>query len=143
MFVLCDTSVPGQDRGFLADDTLGWLERVLADSPASTLAFLCLHHPPVTLHSPFIDPIRQRGERRLAALLDGHPEVVAILCGHAHTAAASTFAGRPLLVAPGVATGLRLPWEHGEVLDADLPPGVAFHVLDEGWRITTHYRVLP
>ena len=35
------------------------------------------------------------------ALLAAHPQVVAVLTGHFHTAAASTFAGRPLLVAPG------------------------------------------
>jgi hypothetical protein len=64
------------------------------------------------------------------------------VCGHAHTPAASTFAGRPLLVAPGVVSTLRLPWEHGEVLDHSLPPAIAFHVLDDEWRLTTHYRLV-
>ncbi|MET0492684.1 MAG: hypothetical protein ABW000_06080 [Actinoplanes sp.] len=47
---------------------------------------------------------------RLAALIAAHPQVAAVLTGHAHTAAASTFAERPLLVAPGailVGLGLR------------------------------------
>ncbi|MFD7659405.1 metallophosphoesterase [Actinosynnema sp. NPDC059797] len=62
------------------------------------------------------------------------------LCGHAHTAAASTFAGRPLLVAPGVVSTIRLPWEGSDVVDLDQPAAVAFHVLDDGGRLTTHYR---
>jgi hypothetical protein len=47
-----------------------------------------------------------------------------------------------LLVAPGVVSTLRLPWEHGEVLDHGLPPAIAFHVLDDEWRLTTHYRLV-
>jgi 3',5'-cyclic AMP phosphodiesterase CpdA len=138
-FAMCDSSIPGEDSGFLSAETLGWLDGALAagDGPA----FVCFHHPPVTLHVPFIDAIRQHGERRLADVLARHQRVVAVLCGHAHTAAASAFAGRPLLVAPGVISTLRLPWEHGNVLDYQAPPALAFHVFDEG-RLTTHYRVV-
>jgi hypothetical protein len=46
------------------------------------------HHPQVRLHDPFIDAIRQHGEERLAGLVERHPHVIAILCGHAHTPAA-------------------------------------------------------
>jgi 3',5'-cyclic-AMP phosphodiesterase len=76
-------------------------------------------------------------------VLDRHPRVVAVLCGHAHTAAASTFAGRPLLVAPGVVSTLRLPWENADTMDRTMPPALAFHILDEAGRLTTHYRMLP
>ena len=55
-----------------------------------------------------------------------------MLTGHFHTAAASTFAGRPLLIAPGVVSTLRLPWEgEGPLVDLRQPPGVAFHVYDD------------
>jgi 3',5'-cyclic-AMP phosphodiesterase len=141
LFALCDSTIPGQDDGFLADETITWLESVLEQAPAGTPVFVCCHHPPAILHSPFIDPIRLHGAQRLAGLIDRFPQVAAILCGHAHTPAATTFAGRPLLVAPGVASTLRLPWERGDVLDYGLPPAVAFHVLDGG-RLTTHYRVI-
>lgn len=139
----CDSTIPDQDGGFLNNATIAWLEVVLEDAPGGTPVFICCHHPPVTLHSPFIDAIRQRGEHRLAALVAQHPQVTAILCGHAHTPAATTFAGRPLLVAPGVASTLRLPWERGDVLDFELPPAIAFHVVDDDWRLTTHYRIVP
>lgn len=144
-FALCDSSIPGRADGFLTDETLDWLDAALATSSrtSGTPVFVAFHHPPVTLHSPFIDAIRQHGEQRLAAVVAGHPDVVAVLCGHAHTGAASTFAGRPLLVAPGVVSTLRLPWEGGADLDYDLPPAIAFHVVDEDWRLTTHYRVVP
>jgi 3',5'-cyclic-AMP phosphodiesterase len=142
-FALCDSTIPGRDDGCLADETLDWLESVLSESSGDASVFVCFHHPPVTLHSPFIDEIRQRGEQRLAEVIARHPQVVAVLCGHVHTPAATTFAGRPLLVAPGVASTLRLPWENGDVLDYALPPAVAFHILDDDLRLTTHYRVIP
>lgn len=84
--------------------------------------------------------IRQFGGKPPAALVERHPQVVAVLCGHAHTAAVTTFAGRPLLVAPGVVSTLRPPGEGGGVADYDAPPGAAFHVLDDEGRLATRYR---
>jgi 3',5'-cyclic-AMP phosphodiesterase len=112
---------------------------------------IAFHHPPVVLHHQLIDSINlaERSQRRLAELMAEHPNVSAILCGHAHMPAAATFAGRPVLVAPGVTSTLSLPWE----IDGDLtwtntvdfgqPPAVAFHIVDDQGRITTHYRFLP
>jgi 3',5'-cyclic-AMP phosphodiesterase len=141
LFALCDSTIPGRDDGYLADETIAWLDSVLTEQPDMP-AFVCFHHPPVQLHSPYIDSIRQFGEQRLAEALSRHPQVVGILCGHAHTPAASTFAGRPVLVAPGVVSTLVLPWEHGDIVDEHAPPGVAFHVLDDKRRLTTHYRAV-
>lgn len=144
VLALCDSSVPGKDHGQLEDETLLWLEDVLASTPPTTPVLVGFHHPPVTLNTPYVDAIRQYGEQRLAELADRHPHLVAFLCGHAHTPAVTTFAGRPLLVAPGVVSTLRLPWErraHAEDhVHLDLPPALAFHVLDEEGRLTTHYR---
>ena len=82
------------------------------------------------------------GEDRLAAVVRRHPNVIALLCGHAHTAAATTFAGLPLLVAPGVKNTLLMPWESDTPMDHDAPPAFAFHILDDRGRLTTHYRVV-
>lgn len=141
VFALCDSTIPGQDEGYLADETLTWLDAVLAQRP-DLPAFVCFHHPPVRIHSPYVDAISQSGGHRLASVLARHPHVVAILCGHAHTPAATTFAGRPLLVAPGVASTLVLPGERAGIADEQAPAGLALHILDEQWRLTTHYRVV-
>ncbi len=138
--VMCDSTIPGRDDGLLDDATLGWLDETLAAAP-DVPAFVCFHHQPVALHAPFIDELRQYGEDRLAEVLGRHRHVAAVLCGHAHTPAASTFAGLPLLVAPGVVSTVRLPWEGETVIDYDLPPMIAFHVFADG-RLTTHFRVV-
>ncbi|MGA4848446.1 metallophosphoesterase [Streptomyces sp. G5(2025)] len=144
---LCDTSVPGKHHGTLTDETLTWLANTLAKAPADVPALIAFHHPPVALYTPYVDEIRQFDETRLAALTTRHPNITAFLAGHAHTPAATTFAGKPLLVAPGVTSTLRLPWEpqtHAtHHVHRDLPPSVAFHVLDAEGRLTTHYRPVP
>ncbi|MFF6777134.1 metallophosphoesterase [Streptomyces sp. NPDC012637] len=141
---LCDSSVPGKDEGFIEDDTLLWLEDVLARTPDGMPVLVGFHHPPALLHSPFIDGIRQFGDERLAALVGRHPNIAALVCGHAHTPAVTTFAGKPLVVAPGVVSTLRLPWEHrahpADHVHLDQPPALVFHVLDGTGRLTSHYR---
>ena len=140
---MCDSTIPGRDDGQLTETTCAWLADVLADAP-TTPTLVAFHHPPVTLGSPFVDALRQHRVVALEALLAAHPQVAAVLCGHAHTAATTTFAGRPLVVAPAVASTLRLPWEDSAVvLDRGLPPALAFHVLDDDGRLTTHVRSVP
>ncbi|MEU3398017.1 metallophosphoesterase [Streptomyces filamentosus] len=148
-FVLaaCDSSIPGKPDGRLEDDTLERLDRVLTDTPRDTPVLVAFHHPPAPLHTPYVDEIRQFGEERLAALAARHPHLTAFLAGHAHTGAATTFAGRPLLVAPGTVSTIRLPWEPptpgSPYVHRDAPPGIAFHVLGDDGRLTTHYRTVP
>lgn len=139
VLALCDSVVPGQDGGYLADETLDWLDAVLSDDPGAP-ALVCLHHYPVPLHTEAADPIRLAGEDRLAAVISRHPQVVAVLCGHAHTAAATTFAGRPLLVAPGVLSTGVTPWDVSATADYEAPPAVAYHIIGDDGRLTTHYR---
>jgi 3',5'-cyclic-AMP phosphodiesterase len=140
--LLCDSTVPGSDGGHLDDETVAWLEEALAATPDRP-ALVAMHHPPVALGIPFVDAIRQAEAHRLEAVLRRHRQVVAVLCGHAHTAASTWFGGRQLVVAPGVASTAWLPVERpdGDVLDDDAPASVAFHLLDGG-RLTTHFRVV-
>ncbi|MEU9997471.1 metallophosphoesterase [Streptomyces sp. NPDC050848] len=148
VLALGDSSIPGKDEGYLEDETLAWLEGVLDETPEEVPVLIGFHHPPSMLQMPFVDGIRQFGEDRLAELAGRHPGVVAFLCGHAHTAAATTFAGRPLLVAPGVVSTSKLPWEpyshpKDHVYRDEMAPSLAFHLLDETGRITTHFRSVP
>jgi Icc protein len=142
LFAMCDSSIPGRNEGVLTDETLDWLDAELT-AAADLPAFVCFHHPPVELGMPFVDGIRQFATERLSELVAAHRNVVAVLCGHAHTPAAATFAGKPLLVAPGVVSTALLPFESAELLDLELPPMLAFHVLHDDRRLTTHYRVVP
>lgn len=140
--LMLDSSIPGRDDGLLEDATLDWLEEQLSRGRSELPALVAFHHPPVELALPTVDRIRQFGEARLAEVVRRHPRVAALLCGHSHTGAATTFADRPLLVAPGVVSTLTLPCEGGPGISWDYPPMLAFHVLDGEGRVTTHYRAV-
>jgi 3',5'-cyclic AMP phosphodiesterase CpdA len=141
--LMCDSTVPGEDAGLLDAETSAWIEDSLGSLPPGTPVLLAFHHPPVELHVPLPDSIRLADPDRLAALLARHPEVVAVLTGHAHTAVASVFAGRPLVSAPAVTWAVHLPWASPEPADRDQPPGIAYHLLGDDGRLTTHFRVVP
>ena len=146
LFLLCDSSIPGRPDGRLEPETLDWIRATLAGTTGP--AFICLHHPPVVLHQPLLDEIRLDDAGPLAAIVADQPQVVAVLCGHVHSSAVSQFGGRPLVVAPGVVSTLRLPWTLPEpltsrtTLDFDEPPGIAYHVLDDDGRLSTHFRTV-
>jgi Icc protein len=139
--LMCDSSIPGEDEGALDEETYAWIEETLDELDGDVPALLAFHHPPVTLHHPLPDTYRLGRPGTLARLLERRPEIVGLITGHAHTPAATTFAGRPLVVGPGVTWTLRLPWEGEGVADRDAPPGLAFHVLDDEGRLTSHFRV--
>ena len=139
LFLMCDSSIPGRNDGYIDDQTLAWMSARLEAEDPQTPVFVAFHHPPVELHMPFMDSIRQTGEERLIPLVERHPNIVAFLCGHAHTPAVTRFADRPLCVAPGVASTLNLPFEGTEIVNRGQPPGIAFHIYDKG-RLVTHYR---
>ncbi|QES48268.1 metallophosphoesterase [Streptomyces venezuelae] len=141
--LMCDTTVPGHDHGRIDAETARWIDGTLSGLPDGVPALLAFHQPPVEVHHPLPDSCRLEEPERLATLLDAHPRVAAVLTGHAHTAAASSFAGRPLIVGPAVTWTLRLPWEGDAPADRDQPPGLAFHLLGEDGRLTTHFRVVP
>ncbi|WP_039994603.1 metallophosphoesterase [Gordonia otitidis] len=140
LFVVADSSIPDRNDGYLDDETLAWMSAEIAAHGPETPVFVAFHHPPVTLEMPFMDSIRQTGEQRLAALVVEHPNIVAFLCGHAHTPAVTRFANRPLCVAPGVSSTLNLPFEGKDIVNRGQPPGIAFHILDDAGRLITHFR---
>jgi 3',5'-cyclic AMP phosphodiesterase CpdA len=140
--LMCDSSIPGADEGRLDEETYGWLEDTLDGLDGETPVLLAFHHPPVALHHPLPDAYQLAQPRALAALLERRPEIAGIIAGHAHTPAATVFAGRPLVIGPGVTWTLRLPWEGEGAADRNAPVGLAFHILDDERLLTTHFRVV-
>ncbi|GLX94888.1 metallophosphoesterase [Herbidospora sp. NBRC 101105] len=139
--VLVDSSIPGRAEGRLEPSTLAWLDETLSTAPGQ--AFVGMHHQASPLHIPYVDGIGLRNPGELAEVLERHSNVVAVLSGHAHTAAATTFAGLPLLVGPGVVSTGLTPYESesGPPVSTEQPPGFALHVYD-GEHLVTHYRVV-
>lgn len=140
---LLDSSIPGEAGGRLTEETYDWLHGALAAAPADAPVLLALHHPPAPLSSPVIDEISLAEPEKLAKVVAADERIVGVVTGHAHSAAAATFAGRPLLIAPSTASVLGGEWElelPHHVMDYAPDPAVALHVIDENYGITTHFR---
>jgi 3',5'-cyclic AMP phosphodiesterase CpdA len=129
------------DHGELGADQLEWLDSTLADDDKP--AFVSLHHPPQDIGLGLMAPIMLKDPEPLELVIMKHPQVVATLVGHAHTACATTFAGRPLLVGGGCASTVPLDQEPYPVIWEAGPPTLAFHLLHDDGRLTTHWRALP
>ncbi len=140
LIVGLDSSIPGRSDGVLDDASLAWARDQIA-AAGDVDVLLSWHHPPVDLGMPHMDARKLNDVDRAAALVSEHPNVVGVVVGHAHTPASSVFADRPLIIAPGVASTLNLPWEPGGWVNESQGPGLAFHVI-ENHRMTTHFRVL-
>ncbi|PXX66735.1 calcineurin-like phosphoesterase family protein [Nocardia tenerifensis] len=143
---LLDSSIPGEPSGRIADESYTWLHDVLATAPADKPVLLALHHPPAHLFSPIVDDISLQEPEKFAELVADDKRIVAVLTGHAHSAATTTFAGRPLLVAPSTASVLGGVWEldlPDHVMDYAPDPAVALHMIDEKHSLTTHFRSVP
>ena len=141
----CDSTRPGDDAGALGDEELSWLEETLGEQPdAPTL--LALHHPPVLTGVRVMDAMALDAEDRgaLEALLDGHPQVQTITCGHVHTTMTTTFAGRPLLICPSTNSTVLLDLRARDDLRfvaSDQPRGFAVHAL-VGGRLVSHVQAV-
>lgn len=152
LFLMLDSMVPappGQriDHGHLAPETLAWLDAELSAPERGEPALVCLHHPPVEIHLGLMDRIRLANAEELAAVLDRHDDVVAVLAGHAHSACATTYSLMarpvPVLIPGGVASTVTADGEPLADITADLPPTFAVHVLDDAGGLVTHWRSLP
>ena len=136
-----DSSIPGRPDGDLSDDTLDWASAQM-DAAGEVPVLVAFHHPPAPVGMPFMDSIRMVDPERLEALTERHPNIVGFVCGHIHSASARMFAGRPLVMAPGISSTLNLPFEGDEVLNDTQPPGIAFHLIGDG-VLTSHFRAIP
>ena len=97
------------DHGELGPDQLDWLDRQLASDDKPTSSACTTRRVDIGLG--LMAPILLKDPEPLELVIMKHPHVVATLVGHAHTACATTFAGRPLLIGGGCASTVPLDAE--------------------------------
>ena len=141
--ILLDTTTPGQHFGSLDGPTLDWLDRTLQARPGcSTL--IAMHHPPVPLGIPFMDALAMRAgdAKDLAQVLQQHPQVRRLVCGHVHRCIMSEFAGRPCISAPSTAHQIAYrPHAEDHAAYTLEPPGLLLHHL-RGHAWASHVQVI-
>ena len=130
-----DTTVSGADHGVLDAPTLDVARDALA--APHDWALLVMHHPPVAVGHPVLDPDNLRDTQALRVLLEEQPSIIACLTGHVHTALSSTFANVPVRGAAGVVSTMRLGGRTGPAASMRTPPGFAVHLVREDGVVTS------
>ncbi|HKI61202.1 MAG TPA: metallophosphoesterase [Mariprofundaceae bacterium] len=81
--IALNSHAPGKVAGLLAVAELERLDELLSDARGEH-ALLALHHPPVAIGSRWMDQISLANADAFWAIIDKHPKVRAVLCGHIH-----------------------------------------------------------
>ncbi|NNJ80468.1 MAG: hypothetical protein HKP19_14565 [Xanthomonadales bacterium] len=67
---------------FFGPRRLEWLERTLSESDKPTL--IAIHHPPMKTGIEFIDMVGETWFQEIGRVIERHPQVLKIICGHGH-----------------------------------------------------------
>lgn len=81
--VAIDTTLAGRHDGELDESEVRWLDGILREDPERPTIVL-MHHPPFVTGMYWMDYGGCDGSDRLKAVIDAHPNVVAVLAGHVH-----------------------------------------------------------
>ncbi|MDJ0807645.1 MAG: 3',5'-cyclic-AMP phosphodiesterase [Gammaproteobacteria bacterium] len=81
--VFLDSTIPGETGGNLTEDQLDRLQKDLTRH-GDKHTLICMHHQPVPVGSQWIDSIGLNNSARFLSLIDGHPQVRGVVCGHIH-----------------------------------------------------------
>ena len=136
--IALDTLIPGQGGGEVADESLAWLAQTLeraVDRPTVVL----MHHPPFTTFVNYMDRCGLRNPEALAAVLERHPQVQAVLCGHVHRPIAVRFAGTLASTSPSPVHQVALDFEPGAPLGLVMePPAYRLHAYTPATGVVSH-----
>jgi len=135
-----DSSRAGEEGGRLDADQLAWLDAMLRQAPA-TPTIVTMHHPPFATGIGHMDAIALDADSadRLGDVLDRHPQVDRLQCGHLHRSILCRWHGTIAATAPSVA--------HAVVLDLSddaipawnrEPPALLLHWWTPATGLVTH-----
>ncbi|MFC0269305.1 phosphodiesterase [Kushneria aurantia] len=100
-FVLLDSRQPDSGSGYLAPAQLEALSATLEKGDAPAL--VVLHHPPVSVHTGWMDRLGLENSDAFWQTLAGHDRVRGVLCGHVHHEFTRLHHGVPVMALPAVA----------------------------------------
>ena len=133
-----DTVIPGSGGGTLCAERLAWLEDALAaDRDRPTVVFM--HHPPFRTGIDHMDVIGLASRDAFGAVIERHPQVERVLCGHLHRAIQVRWRGTLAATAPSTAHQVALDLRPGvDGVFALEPPGFQVHVWTPEVGVISH-----
>ena len=102
-----DSTLAGERKGRFCESRQAWLDATLAAEPdRPTLLFI--HHPPFDVGEHYVGGYRVPEESRaLQAIVERHPQVIGLLCGHVHWPVEREWAGTRARIMPSIAVDVR------------------------------------
>lgn len=126
-FIALDSVVPGDHKGKLCPGRYRWLDEKLAEAPDKP-TIVMLHHPPFATEIGHMDRMGLVDAGGLAEVVARHPQVIRILCGHAHRPIQTMFAGVPTSVAPATSFQIQLKLDQSPGIQwTKEPPAFQLH----------------
>jgi Icc protein len=133
--VLLDSTQPGDNPvGHLAEAELAALEASLAAAPDQP-TLVCLHHPPLSIGSAWMDPMMVDNGNALLDRLQPHRQVRAVVFGHVHQEFDLHAHGTQFLAAPS--TCLQFKPRVATAAYDTLSPGYRWFDLQDGGHMST------
>lgn len=139
LIVLLDSSVPGEVFGQLASAELDFLQQQLDQYPDKHV-MVCLHHQPMPVGSAWIDQYVVRNAQALWALVDAHPQIKIVTCGHVHQEFREQWQHATVLATPSTCVQFR-PGCDDFTVDTRMPGYRWFELNDDGSFATGVERV--
>ncbi|TPM37896.1 phosphodiesterase [Mesorhizobium sp. B2-3-4] len=133
VLLFLDGLAEGRIEGELCAMRLAWL-RARLDEAAGRPVYVFLHHPPVALGLPQLDPLALQQPERLLDLLERHGNVRHIFFGHVHRDIAGTVAGIPFSAQRGLHARFELALDRSSEIVEQAPPSYAVILLDSAAR---------
>lgn len=141
-----DTATPGRHCGNLGPERLHWLDTVLSQDP-SRPTVIFMHHPPFATAIGHMDKDGFEGRKEFESLVQKHPQIERIVCGHLHRPIFRRFGGTVATVCPGIGMQIALDLSpeapSGFIME---PPAIMLHLLDSSWDedpvLLTHISII-
>jgi 3',5'-cyclic-AMP phosphodiesterase len=133
-----DTLVPGTGSGLMCEARLAWLAARLAEAPTRpTMIFM--HHAPFVTGIDHMDRLGLEGAEAMGAIIERHPQVERVVCGHLHRPIVARWHGTLVMTSPSTAHQVVLDLEEdGPPAFAMEPPAFLLHLWSEKTGLLTH-----
>lgn len=137
--VVLDSLVDGRPEGGLDEERLAQAQALLAERPA-TPTLVALHHPPHVTGLAAMDGMAlQQGLAGFEALIQAHPQVQRVVCGHLHRMTLGRIGQAIAISAPSTAHQVALDLAPDAPLTIALEPaGWLVHAWGPGLPLVSH-----
>lgn len=136
--IALDSLVPGESGGRIGATQLAWLEAKLGEARKRPTV-IAVHHPPFASGIAEMDAINLADAEALGAVIERHPQVERVLCGHIHRPITARWHGTVVTTAPSVAHQVALRLGPNDPVSWIMePPACQLHRWSEAGGLITH-----